>query len=273
VSRAPYYYPTQVPKLGPKRRKFRSMRAARGIPALVDRADAQARTEWLYGIGFSDFAIGAAAGLPPTTVRLVRLGANATVGIDHAARLMTVSHMPIEAQARTLVPAFGVRRRIHALWALGHTSAVISTHMEKSLDWVFDACSGHRLRGSTWLRMRDVYEELSAVPGDSREGRRRALARGLSAPLDWQGLDIDHPDHEPLEVADSGLPDEVAVHRILRGLHTGEIGTPERKAVVRHAAVSGWPAQRLADALRISHVAAEAALVRRRRQLREEGAA
>lgn len=272
MSRPEYYRPTQIPKLGPKRQKIRSLRAARGIPALVDRTGPQARTSWLYGIGFSDYAIGAAAGLPPTTVRLVRLGANATVGIDHAARLMTVSHVPVEVQARTLVPGFGVQRRIHALWALGHTSAVIAAHSEKPLDWVFAACDVRRLRGATWLRMRDVYEELSAVPGESRETRRRAAARGLSAPLDWHGRDIDHPDHVPVPAEDSEDADLVVVHRILLGTHQGEIPTAERRAVVAHAAVKGWTPTRLAEALGVSHDAADAALNRKRRKNRESAA-
>lgn len=269
MSRPEYYHPTQVPKLGSKRRKLRSLRAARGIPALVDRTDPQARIEWLYGIGFSDHAIAAAAGLPPSTVRLVRLGANATVGIEQASRIMAVSHIPVEAQVRTLVPGFGVRRRVHALWALGHTSAAIGARMEIPAERVFRSCRRRVVRGSAWLRMRDVYEELSAVPGVSREMRRRAVMRGLSAPLDWEGLDIDHPDHFPIPLEDSDLADLVAVHRILRGEYRGEVGKPERSAVIAHAAVNGWTSVRLADALRVSQVAAEAALVRARRKLRE----
>lgn len=269
------YIPTRVPKLGDaKRQKVRAIRAARGIPARVGLADVQAHIEWLRDIGFLDDAIGAAAGLPATTVHKIRIGKHATVRIEHASRIRAVSHMPVQAQATLLVPSLGTRRRIHALWALGHSSAAVGASLGVSGQMVVQYCGVERVRGATWFRVRDLYEELSGVPGASRETRRRAVVRGLAAPLDWHGLDIDHPDHSPVPVADSEPEaDPVVVHRILSGGYRGEVLKSEQSAVVAYAAANGWSAPRLVEVMGVTRAAADAALTRARRKLREEGAA
>lgn len=268
------YIPSQVPKLGEaQREKVRKLRAARGIPAQVALGPVQAHIEWLRGIGFLDGAIGAAAGLPYTTVTNIRTGVHASVGIEQASRIMAVTHVPCEAQRRLMVPGLGVRRRLEGLSVLGYSLSVLGEHLGVSETRAHQLFRPYRVQGVVWFRVRDVYEQLSGVPGGSVRARRSAVARGLAAPLDWVGRDIDHPDHFPTPAEESDSADLVVVHRILRGDFQGEVGKPERKAVISHAAANGWSAARLVEAVGMSRSAADAALARARRKLREEGAA
>jgi hypothetical protein len=263
------YLPTQVPVLGPfKRQKVLAIRAARGIPARVDLDEVQAHIHWLRGIGFLDDAIGAAAGVPQKTIYNIRLGVYSTVRIEQAARIKSVSHAPVDAQAPFLVPAIGTRRRIHALWALAHSSTTIGERLGVSKEMVIRHCHVPRVRGTTWARVRDVLEELSSVPGESVETRRVASRRGLPAPLDWEGLDIDHPDHHPVAAKDAKLVDEVLVARILKGDYKGSIPRLERDAVMDYALAHGWTNTRVADVLNTRPDSASRAIVNHRRKNR-----
>lgn len=266
MSRGDTYLPTQVPKLGrAEREKLRILRGARGIPARVDIAEAQAHIEWLREVGFLDDAIAAAAGIPAKTIGNIRRGVYQTVRIEQAARIRAVSHVPVEAQATFRVPAFGVRRRVHAMWALGHSSTVIGARLGVSREMVIHHIHVPRVRGATWLRMRDVYDELSGTPGESVDTRRVAVARGLPAPLDWEGMDIDLPDHNPVPAEkDEKFVDEVLVARILKGGYKGSISRAVRNAVMDHALAHGWPYSRVAEVLDVRLDSASRAIIQHR---------
>lgn len=121
------------------------------------------------------------------------------------------------------------------------------------------------MRGTSWLAMRGVYDELSSVPGESALLRGRAAARGLPAPLDWEGLDIDHPDHMPVPAQEEEeLVDEVLVARILKGGYTGSISRLERDAVMDHALAHGWPNTRVAEMLHVRPDSASRAIIQHR---------
>ncbi|MBM4515477.1 hypothetical protein GS438_26170 [Rhodococcus hoagii] len=50
-----------------------------------------------------------------------------------------------------------------------------------------------RVSYSLWMRIREVYEELSSTPGPSDDSRRRASRKGWLNPFEWEGYDIDDP--------------------------------------------------------------------------------
>lgn len=270
MSRRETYLPTHVPKLGrAERDKLRILRAARGIPALVDLVDVQEHITWLRSIGFLDNAIGAAAGLPGETVTKIRTGVHERVRIEQAARIRAVTHVPVEAQMRTMVPTLGARRRVHALWALGHTSEVIGSYLDSSACTVRRFCKEKRMQGANWLAVRGVYDGLSSTPGESALLRDRAAARGLPAPLDWEGLDIDHPDHMPVPAQDKKLVDEVLVARILKGSYKGAVPKLERDAVMDYAIERGWSGAKVAEVLGMRTDSASRAIVKHRRKNHE----
>ena len=55
------------------------------------------------------------------------------------------------------------------------------------------------IRYATWKRIADLYDPLSAAvePGPSRLVAVRAEKKGWPTPMDWEVVDIDHPDQIP----------------------------------------------------------------------------
>lgn len=269
------YIASQVPALGPGRvQKVYKMRVARGLAStLVDSTPIREHLTWLHELGFSDWAIAAAAVLPQRTVWQVRTGVYDKTRIHHAMLLRNVTHVPTPAQADMLVPALGAARRIRALQAIGHTYPSLEQHRGWKAGTVRSACDHQQIRGATWLAIESLFNELSGTPGPSKLGVKRARAAGFPPPIAWEGVDIDHPDSTP--ILDTTAPeqtavDEVLVARILAGAHRGPVPNAERAAVLDHAVHNRWVARQLANALRISHDAADRALVRHRAKLRQQ---
>ncbi|BAD58890.1 hypothetical protein [Nocardia farcinica] len=266
---------SQVPVLGEyKRRKVRLLREAKGIPSLVDIEPLRDHLRWLSSLGFSDDALGRGCGLSHNAIRRIRLDdvGQRHVQITRAARIRTLTHVPVPAQADTWVPALGAIRRIHALQAIGYTTRDLADYLNTPQQGVSQITKRTRIYGSTWLRVRDVYDELSGTPGPSRTGEKKARDRGFAPPIAWEDVDIDHPDSAP--IVDTAAPsiavvDDVFVARILAGEHRGPIPAAERAAVLDHAVAHGWIARQLANALGINRGAADRALVRHRARLRK----
>ncbi|WP_280195924.1 hypothetical protein [Nocardia farcinica] len=262
-----------VPKLGRYRReKVRKLRSARGMRNLSP-ADALAdHVNWLLDLGFTYHSIAAAAGVGVSTVRSIGQRRYPTSQIDIAGRIAAVTHIPVPEQAGLLVPSLGACRRVRGLHAIGWTNREIADRIDYHANFISACTRRHSIEFKTWDRLRAVYEELSGEVGPSPVAGKRAIARGAQPPLAWEGLDIDHPDTVPAVDADPDEPilDEVLMERILSGEHRGLVPKAERAAVLDHAVVNGWAGRRLADALNISHGAADRALVRHRAKLRQQ---
>lgn len=234
-------YATTIPKLGRARRqKVRKLREARGIPAKVDSAPITAHIVWLHSIGFSSYALAAAAGLPPHTVNLVRSGAYQQTRIDHAARLRALTHIPVEAQHGTRVAAVGVVRRLQALRATGFTLADIAAELDCTAEAVRHWTKGTQVRQETWQKIADLYERLSGSVGASEATRRRGQQAGWLLPFEWDGYDIDDPRVTPPRAIRSG-----------RQPRDEEAGQRHRDEVERLTAL-GFSAPEIADRLGVS---------------------
>lgn len=270
---------SQIPVLGDyKRQKVRLLREARGIPSLVDAKPIRDHLRWLSNLGFSDDALGRAAGVSHNAIRLIRLDnvGQRQVQITRAARIRALTHVPVPAQADTWVPAIGAIRRLHALHAIGYSTRDLAHRLAVPQQAVSAITKRTRIYGSTWLRIRDLYDQLSGLPGPSDAARHRAALRNLAAPLAWEGTDIDHPDAVPdpgPAVTDDSHIDEVLLRRVLTGEHEGPIPRPIRKAVYEHADLHDWGHERLARALRIEPKSAGRAMTRYRAKRRESEAA
>ncbi|WP_280389499.1 hypothetical protein [Nocardia wallacei] len=258
-----------------RRQKLRIVHASRGIPAAVDPAPIRQHIDWLRSIGFTDDAIGAAAGLPQRTICFIRNRTFDSVRFEHAARIRAVTHIPVPEQTTMLVPAIGIRRRIQALQAIGYSGTVLGEHLGVSQGMVSKYTLVDQARGYTWFKVRDVYEALSGTCGTSKQAVAQARRRGHAPPMAWEGLDIDDPRQQPITATDddTGAVDEVLFERILRGLHKGEVHEPERTAVLAYAVENGLSGFRVAELLNVKQATGDRALVRYRAKLRQQEAA
>ncbi|MGX1809687.1 hypothetical protein ACWIGI_28535 [Nocardia sp. NPDC055321] len=221
----------------------------------------------LHRWGFSDFAIAAVAGLDQKSVWKIRHRIHQTVTIQCAARIMSVTHVPHPAQSGMKMPNIGTRRRIQALLAIGWTLSDLGNHVGVTGGQFSQYTVRRWVLYETWAMVRDLYESLSGTPGPSRYGEKRARGRGLATPLQWEGVDIDHPDAPPDSGAQGrGGVDHVLVARILRGEHRGRIEPAERNAVLDHAVENSWSGKQVATALNVSLDTAQHAPLRRRRK-------
>lgn len=150
-----------------------------------------------------------------------------------------------------MVPGTGTRRRVQALFALGHSFARIAEGLDMtgSAAWTF----AHRdtwVRATTAAKVATLYEAWSmtlppATTGKDRKAaayaRTVATKHGWLPPLAWDDIDHDAAaasgGQEDLEV------DWVTVERILAG-DLVPATTAERRQVVAR-----WPATRVADRL------------------------
>ncbi len=267
---------TKVPVLGNyKSRKLRKIRAAHGIPGLVDSRPIREHVTWLWEIGFTDGSIGAAAGLPQRSVWLVRNGTYSQTRIEHASRLKQVTHVPVPAQADLFVPAFGAARRIRALQALGYTYAHLSAELSLPKESFHRFTQVRQIQGRNWLRVAELYERLNATVGPSSLTATKARNRGFVTPMAWYGLDIDHPDQQPAIGTDSevGDIDAILLERVLAGEYAGNVPAPERLAVLNIAVEKGWSGSHVARLLNLKKEAGDRALVRHRKKLRDQAAA
>lgn len=270
-------YASQVPVMGPyKCRKVWKVKHSRNIPTMTDNGPIRDHINWLRSLGFNDDSIAVAAGITNGTVWKCRTGQHDRISIECADRIMRVTHTPVQAQAAHLVPAIGVQRRLHALQRIGHSNSYIAQHLGCPASHVGNLAKRTAVRGSTWQRVFDAYETLSATPGTSQKSVDLAIKAGRPSPMSWEGVDIDHPDSVPiLDVeTDGDALDEVLLQRIIDGrqTHDGPLRGPERVALIDYAITHGWSRDRLARGLNISMDGADMALVRRRRELRKEAA-
>lgn len=99
------------------------------------------------------------------------------------------------------VDATGTKRKIQALWALGHTSAAIGVEAGISTNHVCRiAVYPDVVSYGTWHAIDRAFRALSAMPGPSDRTRNRARRAGYAPPAAWD--DIDDPNEQPKVDAD-----------------------------------------------------------------------
>ncbi|NKY60795.1 transcriptional regulator [Nocardia flavorosea] len=236
----------------------------------------QQHLRWLSGLGFTDQALAAEAGISQMAIRHIRIGHRNQniVYTSRAVRIRTLTHVPTANQASFRVPALGAGRRLRALRALGHSNRDIAPLLGVGPNAVSNICNKHRIAGATWLRVADLYRDLSHVPGSSDEAAYLARLNGDAPPMAWDGIDIDHPDSSP----DFGDPDAahgvdwVRIERVVDGVDSGPLNRAEKGAAYRLAARRGYTAARVAELLQVSAEAADIGLRRARNKTLREAA-
>lgn len=180
-----------------------------------------------------------------------------------------------------LVDATGVRRRIQALWAIGHTSQTIAGACGPDItrEQVYHLTSRAAVTSHSWEAIDRAYKLLSSRPGTSTKTRSRAAAAGYPSPMRW-GADIDDPRAKPDPVGAgrgrSGIVDVVAVSRALEGEKV-QLSAAEQTAALRLAVGRGESLSRASNQLGINYFGARKLLAgdltpRREQQARVEAA-
>lgn len=121
---------------------------------------------------------------------------------------------------RVAVDATGTRRRIQALWAIGHRSQEIAEVSGLATDRVIRICRTETVMPATRDAIVVAYRRLSVEAGTSARTRARAAVAGYPTPVRW-GADIDDPravpDPDVALLPESDCVDMVAVERALQG--------------------------------------------------------
>lgn len=103
------------------------------------------------------------------------------------------------------VDATGSRRRIQALYAIGHRETDLArrlgyTNRQRVIPFMHHSKSQSRGRvfQSTAAKVAALFDELRGLPGPSALQRARAPRFGWYRPDEWDSADIDDPDSTPL---------------------------------------------------------------------------
>lgn len=149
--------------------------------------------EKLRKAGWSNLAIGTAAGIPPATVSsALRRGRDWRWGPHHAAAI--VNHgRPTAGQVGT----YAARRRLHALAAVGWTLDELAARSGVRFSTLAAIRAGSTTRVGVALAVKvaALFDELGMVPGPSQAARDHAVAAGWVSALAWD--DIDDPAERP----------------------------------------------------------------------------
>lgn len=110
---------------------------------------------------------------------------------------------------RQLIDATGSRRRLQALAALGHNARTVATHMgrpqgsARTLISHWRHPNRRRIDARTFYEIDVAYIQLRNTPGTDTVVRINALRAGYHLPAAWDGINIDDPDAEPADTAQS----------------------------------------------------------------------
>ncbi|MFC4373264.1 hypothetical protein ACFO5K_04040 [Nocardia halotolerans] len=260
-----------------KTMKLRDCRVAKGQPTSIPGQHVRAHALWLHDtVGLGDPAVAAAAGISHVTVHCIRTREAQFSQIAVGQRILSVGHIPVPAQAGCRVPSTGTKRRLRALAATGWSLRALADQLDAQPTQISDwMCRRNQVSYATWAAVTALYDTISATPGPSELARRRAATLKYPSAMAWEGVDIDHPDSEPIFDADpdGNAVDEVLLQRIIRGNHAGAVPAPERKALLDHAVAHHWTKTQVATALNLKMAAADQALHRHRNNLRKKEAA
>lgn len=175
-----------------------------GQPPLYPREPLVQHIETLHSAGMSYGLIARRANVSTSTVRYLVRGLTKSCQRDKALRILAVQPRDFDETAER--PTLGSRRRVQALYAIGHNPEAISKVSGLSVSTISHLANGRyqQIDGASAASVRAAYQKLAWVPGMSRKAKARARQMGWLGPLAWDG-DMDDPATQP-EVADPYRP-------------------------------------------------------------------
>lgn len=194
-------------QMNPAWRKKWELDRHRGHKRLVDAKPVRGHAYDLENRGMSRRSIAEAAGVSATTITNLMNGNTATMQRSVANKVLAVRPEHILARTRPagFVPAIGARRRIRALYAIGHTADTIAADLGVK-PFAIRNIVNHPGRWIARTAHDDIvtaYERLWDVPGPSGHNRARAARWGWLPPMAWDDDTIDDPAATP-DTGDAG---------------------------------------------------------------------
>lgn len=156
---------------------------------------------------------------------------------------------------RRRIDATGPRRRIRALYAIGHTCATIAHTAGLHPRMIQQLGTENRLyvTPATFKAVADAYTRLAHTTGTSPTTAKRAAWWGYPPPAAW-GDDIDDPAADPAAPRDPDHVDDVLVEKVLAGKASPkDLSKAERIAVVDRGLAKHVSMSRLGQVLSASH--------------------
>lgn len=166
------------------------------------------------------------------------------------ARLMSIGFVPRAHQSHTL--SLGAHRRVQALAALGWDYPDLAAQCGLATSQISSVPARGTIATALWVRIAQVYEELSMTIGPAPRMQDFARALGWAPPLAWDDEDIDDPHGHPRRPVGTRGVDEVAVQRVLCGDRSISLSRDEQRLITEHAEQRAWSDERLAETLQMS---------------------
>lgn len=178
----------------------------------------------LQSIGMTPTMIERSAGLSTSAIPRL-LERQLMVRRVVADAVLAVDGRPTHQQA--IVLNIGCRRRLEGLSVIGYSCDAIGKAIGTDRGRIYNLRTQARV---SWLQHRAVAEAFDRLgpDGGSNRARRYAARQGWVHPLLWE--DIDDPFEVPAVPGDSGLPDPVAVDRLVEGRSVSATAADKREA-------------------------------------------
>lgn len=113
-----------------------------------------------------------------------------------AASIMAVTYQKAMGED-VVVPALGIRRRVHALNRVGHTAVELAAACGISHSMMYELCLAQDACKSTVEKIHRGYEHLASIPGHNESVRWKAIRNEWAPPMAWEDHQLDDIDGEP----------------------------------------------------------------------------
>lgn len=216
---------------------------AAGRLRYVGASATQARLARFADAGVPLKALARATGLSDTGVRAILEGDRCQVQAATAGRIhgLTFTRLYSE-QATGHLPRMGAARRVQALLAMGWRHQDLAAAGAPGTPRILNG-PGRLITATKWRQVRDVYDQLSMIPGPSATVRRLSRDRSYPPPLAWDDDTIDDPHSQPAHAAHPGADDHIDTVAVTRAIHDPDtplrLTQAERLAVIQAMAARG----------------------------------
>ncbi|MFF9197302.1 helix-turn-helix domain-containing protein [Streptomyces sp. NPDC014779] len=213
--------------------KARRLGSYRGTPARHPGEPVLAHIKTLHEAGMSYDLIARRAGVSHNTIQALVRGVTKTCRRSRALKILAVQPGDFDEVAE--IPSAGTRRRVQAMYAMGHSPKVIAVESGMSTSFVSHLANGgpRKVDAPSAAAIHEAYRSLAAVPGASNAARRRAAKMGWRDPLWWEDMGhIDDPAFDPATAEQLNFHERAAL-RAEEILHLASYGTTEEEIARR----------------------------------------
>lgn len=212
--------------------KQRDLAHLQGIKLIYPASTVVDHITMLNNTGMNAETIARRAGVAHSTISYLLRGRSKTCQRRTAIAILSVRPGDYDEHADR--PATGIRRRLQALYAIGHSPETIADEAGMCAQAISQIANGH----TTWAdeptesAIHATYNTLRNQKGTSPAAARRAANKGWRDPVWWEDYErIDDPDFDPAAVE--------------RELSRNELGALRRREV-QHLMSAGCDAAQIA---------------------------